>query len=72
MGMSGSPPEIKRLVEMGLNPISEMPSFVRMMWYRGFLSAKQAITWREWSRPDPIELRMNEAIPVGKELVSSE
>lgn len=70
--MSGSPPEVKRLVEMGLHPISEMSSFVRMMWYRGFLTAKQAITWREWSRPDPIELKMDVNIPVEKESVSNE
>ena len=54
--MSGSPAEVKREMKIGLHPLGRMPNFVVIMWRRGFLSAKQAMNWREWSDPNPIEV----------------
>jgi len=70
--MSGSPPEVKRRMELMMHPVVEIPTFIQLMWRKGFLSAKQAITWREWGQPDPIVVDIGEQASLTRELVKSE
>ena len=50
MGMSGSPSEIKRRLEISIDPFRDMPSFVRVMMWQGFLTIAQAFSWRTWDK----------------------